>query len=99
MTKQLVIDAAVKIINETMASGQASNGEGTWVNKDPLDYHARKAMLHMTALHGAQNLEAREKDEPHLKHLYNAVTRLCMAEALRLERENKSIPVEAMEEE
>lgn len=92
MTEQLVIDAAVRIIKETMAAGSASNGEGTWVNKHPLEYHLRKGMIHTINVWQAQDLNARERDEPHLRELYNAVTRLCMAEALRLEA-NKPIEV------
>lgn len=76
-----VIDAAVEMITTTMAAGAASNGEGTWVNREALDYHARKALLHVVSMWQGQMLYAREREEPKLLHLFNAVTRLCMAHA------------------
>lgn len=91
-----VLDAAQLIIAETMKEGAATNGTGSWCNKDPLNYHARKAMLHICSLWDTADLEAREREEPRLKHLYNAVTRLCMAEALRKQRK---IPPAQLEEE
>ena len=74
-----VVNAAVEMIAETMRQGIVSNGEGTWVNREALDYHARKSLLHICALWHDQDIESRERDAPHLRHLFNAVTRLSMA--------------------
>jgi len=76
-----VVKAAVDIISTTMKAGAISNGVGSWTNRDALGYHVRKAVLHITSLWHSQDLGAREHDEPKLMHLYNAVTRLCMAHA------------------
>lgn len=77
---------AHSMISMTMAAGQASNGRGSHWNKDPLNYHVWKGLHHMLRLWQDQDIEARERDEPKLKHLYNAFTRIALAEAGRLKK-------------
>lgn len=80
--QEAVHNAAHQIILSTMQAGAASNGEGSWQNKKALEYHVNKAMIHVCSLWGQQDIEGVEKEPPHLKHLFNALTRLAMAWAV-----------------
>lgn len=92
-------DVAHTILIQTMAAGQASNGVGSHWNKDPLKYHCWKALHHLLRLWQDQDIEAREKEEPRLRHLYNCFTRIALAEAGRLKTESpKGIIVESLDE-
>jgi hypothetical protein len=79
-----VHETAHAIITQTMASGQASNGVGSFYNREPLDYHCWKALHHLLRLWQEQDIDAKEKDSPHLKHLYNACTRLVLATVVHM---------------
>jgi len=83
-TDREVHETAHAIITATMASGQASNGVGSFYNREPLNYHCWKALHHMLRLWQEQDIGATEKDEPRLRHLYNACTRLVLAEVVRI---------------
>jgi len=90
-----VHDTAHAIISQTMAAGQASNGTGSFWNKCPTTYHLRKGVDHILIVHHHQDLTVLERDEPRLRHLFNAITRLVIAETVRLK--NKQAEPEAVE--
>lgn len=79
-----VHDIAHAMLSETLAAGEADNGTASHWNKDGLTHHVWKGLHHLLRLWNEQDLEAREKDAPRLKHLYNAFTRLALAEAGRV---------------
>lgn len=81
-----VHDVAHAMLTETLSAGEADNGTASHWNRDPLLYHLWKALHHLLRLWNDQDIEAREKDAPRLKHLYNGFTRIALAEAGRLKR-------------
>lgn len=93
-----VVKTAVSMVVETMTRGAAVNAEGSWCNKDPLEYHFNKALHHILRAHHEQNLLALEKEEPHHPHVPNGFTRIAMAETLRRQQKKKEVLVEAIDE-